>query len=122
MSDLTRHPWLMSDFNPRLPEHCNMDDRVCVNILVDELLSRGKAIRVYDGEEWVLSSTTDKTKVLESLGQTGEDIIRTDEGSFYLIYNNGSEGEPMILISDYTDSLFNREVYEALEKKIEGAS
>ena len=114
MSDLT--------FNPRLPEHCNMDDRVCVNILVDELLSRGKAIRVYDGEEWVQASTTDKTKVLESLAHTGEDHIRTDEGSFYLVYNNGSEGEPMILISDYTDSVFNRQVYRAVEKKVEGAA
>ena len=122
MSNLTRQPWLMSDFNPRLPEHCNMDDRVCVNILIDEILSRGKAIRVFDGEEWVLDLCTDKTKILESLSHAGEDTIDTDEGGFYVIYNNGSEGEPMILISDYTDSLFNREVYEALEKKIEGAS
>tara|TARA_R110000744_G_C19041330_1_gene526700 strand:- start:45 stop:386 length:342 start_codon:yes stop_codon:yes gene_type:complete len=110
MNDLT--------FNPRLPEHCNMDDRVCVNILLDELLSRNKAIRVYDGEVWILHPTTDKTKVLESLAHTGEDIIRTDEGSFYLIYNNGSEGEPMILISDYSDSKFNNEVYAAVEKKL----
>ena len=114
MSDLT--------FNPRLPEHCNMDDRVCVNILVDELLSRGKAIRVFDGEEWVLDPCTDKTTILESLSHAGDDTIDTDEGGFYLIYNNGSEGEPMILISDYTDSVFNRQVYRAVEKKIEVAS
>tara|TARA_B100000780_G_scaffold17301_1_gene11279 strand:- start:37 stop:381 length:345 start_codon:yes stop_codon:yes gene_type:complete len=114
MSDLT--------FNPRLPEHCNMDDRVCVNILVDEILSRGKAIRVFDGEEWVLDLCTDKTKILESLSHAGEDTIDTDEGGFYVIYNNGSEGEPMILISDYTDSVFNRQVYRAVEKKIEVAS
>ena len=114
MSDLT--------FNPRLPEHCNMDDRVCVNILVDEILSRGKAIRVFDGEEWVLDLCTDKTKILESLSHAGDDTIDTDEGGFYLIYNNGSEGEPMILISDYTDSVFNRQVYRAVEKKVEGAS
>lgn len=104
--------------NPLLPEHCNMDDRVCVTILIDEILSRGKAIRVFDGEEWVLDLCTDKTEILESLAHAGEDTIDTDEGGFYLIYNNGSEGEPIILISDYTDSEFNREVYAAVEKKL----
>jgi len=104
--------------NPLLPEHCNMDDRVCVTILIDEILSRGKAIRVFDGEEWVLDLCTDKTEILESLAHAGEDTIDTDEGGFYVIYNNGSEGEPIILISDYTDSEFNREVYAAVEKKL----
>jgi hypothetical protein len=107
-----------ASINPLLPQHCNMDDRVCISILIDELLSRDKSVRVFDGEEWVLDPCTDKTKILESLAHTGEDTIRTDEGGFYLIYDNGSDGDPMILISDYTDSEFNREVYAAVEKKL----
>ena len=105
--------------NPVLPQHCNMDDRVCVNILIDELLQRDKAIRVHDGEEWVLEKAIrNKTKILESLSHSGYDMVEFDQGAFDLIYNNGSDDDPIILISDYTDNAISNEVYEAVKNKL----
>ena len=115
------------EFNPKLPEYCNMADRVAVQTLIDELLSRNCSVSVNDGEETCLYLSDDYVEILEHLTSTGEDYVSAYAsdglplGWFYLIYQNGSEGNPMIVISDYLDTKFCGSVYQAVERRLEVA-
>lgn len=108
----------MITFDPRLPEHCNMDDRVAVSVLIDEILLRDLAITVNDGEDDVVTASKDKHEILKNMGHSGEDWLHTAHGGFYLIYNNGSDGDPMIVICDYHTNKTMDEIYNAVEKKL----
>ena len=113
--------------NLKLPEYCNMDDRVAVQILIDELLSRNCSVSVNDGEETCLYLSDDYAEILEHLTSTGEDFVSASAsdglplGWFYLIYNNGSEGNPIVVISDFLDTKFCGSVYQAVERRLEVA-
>lgn len=115
------------EFNPKLPEYCNMADRVAVQILIDELLSRNCSVSVNDGEETCLYLSNDYVEILEHLTSTGEDFVEASApdglplGWFYLIYDNGSEGSPMVVISDHLDTKFCGSVYQAVERRLEVA-
>jgi len=117
MSDLT--------FNPRLPEHCNMDDRVAAQCLINELLAAECTITINDGEEDCLEKSSNLNAILEAMSSTGEDILTPfdkdgkDLGWFYLIYANGSEGDPMILISDLSANPFCEEIYNKVNAQLE---
>lgn len=66
------------------------------------------SISVFDCEEWTLKNSRDMAAIKAALSTTDDDTIRvmrddgTHMGSFWCIYNNGSEDDPMILISDYS--------------------
>ena len=64
------------ELNIKLPEHCTMDDRVAVQILIDELLSRNCSVSVNDGEETCLYLSDDYAEILEHLTSTGEVLVR----------------------------------------------
>jgi len=110
--------------NLALPKHCNMDDRVAVQYLVEEILSRDACISVNDGEETALSLSDSYEEVIESLTSTGEDYLIASNsdgaqlGWFYLIYNNGSDGDPLIVISDYLSTAFCQEVYDRVAERL----
>ena len=103
------------------PEYCNNDDRICVQLLLNELLVNDRSISVHDGEELVLSGARDLALILEELSQTGEDIIIAHDaggrelGNFHLIYGNGSEDDPIICISDHTANTFCELVVSTIE-------
>tara|TARA_R110001632_G_scaffold203272_1_gene326525 strand:- start:483 stop:842 length:360 start_codon:yes stop_codon:yes gene_type:complete len=103
------------------PKYCNNDDRICVQLLLNELLVNDRSISVHDGEELVLESTRDLALILEELSQTGEDIIIAHDaggrelGSFHLIWCNGSEDDPIICISCHTANTFCDLVFNTIE-------
>ena len=82
-------------FEPNYPEYCNIYDRMLCHTLIRE--------------------------ILEAMSQSGEDIIIPCDtagegvGWFYLIYANGSEGEPMICMSDMSAN----PICMAIDKKVQ---
>ena len=95
-------------FEPNYPAYCNIYDRMYCHTLIKEILDAGYSVTVNDGEDDCLVESRDFAEILESMSmsQSGEDIIIPCDsagegvGWFYLIYANGSEGEPMICMSD----------------------
>ena len=110
-----------------LPEHCNMDDRVAAQCLINELLAADCTITINDGEEDCLEQSSDLTEILEAMSSTGEDVVipfdkdGNDLGWFHLIYANGSEGNPMILISDLVANSFCESIYSKVAAQLEVA-
>ena len=112
------------NFIPNLPEHCNMDDRVAAQCLIQELLAAECTITINDGEEDCLEKSRDLKEILEAMSSSGEDtVIPFDKdgnglGWFYLIYANGSEDEPMILISDLSANSFCEGIYNKVDAQL----
>ena len=111
----------------------NIADHKLASSLVAKVISDGHLISVFDGEDWCLNYSKDESEIFEALDSTGEDTIKvsvinstqdsdnvwppyTDIGSFYLIWDNGSDEEPMIAISDYNDNEYCNSVVQHLEK------
>jgi cytochrome oxidase Cu insertion factor (SCO1/SenC/PrrC family) len=95
-----------------------MDDRVAVSVLIDEILLRDLAITVNDGEDDVVTASKDKHEILKNMSHTGEDMLCTPDGIFYLIYNNGSDGDPMVVITDHHANKTMHEIYKAVANKL----
>lgn len=115
----------ISTFLIDTPRHCNMADRVFVQVLVDEILKvgtfngeQGVLVQIDDGEEFVFDKPTgDRLKILDNLTSTGEDVIHVyDKFSgdklawFHLIYDNGSDHDPEVCCSDHSTSHFAEKV------------
>jgi hypothetical protein len=97
-------------------EYLPTNERPVVTALLTAILAAGKTITINDGEEDVVSS--DKlTELRPELASTGEDYIYFDGGTFWLIYNNGSEQDPMIVIADYSANAFCEEIWNTLNDK-----
>lgn len=100
-----------------VPKH----ERPVVTALLTACLAGGEnTISVYDGEEWSVKRTKSISKITDQLGAAEEDqlVIRNANkeqiGWFWLIYNNGSEGDPVIVIADYTANDFCDEIHNVL--------
>ena len=92
------------------------NERPVLTALLKALLDAGKTITINDGEDDLI--TSDKlTELRPELGGTGEDYIIFAGGMFYIIYDNGSEDDPMIVISDYSDNEFCNEIWNSLNAK-----
>ncbi len=83
-------------------------ERPVITALITALLDKGYKLAVNDGEEYVTPKSRKLTTIRPALGGTGEDTLAVWDGMtgqrvgyFWLIYNNGSEDDPMIVISDY---------------------
>ena len=99
-------------YSKYLPEN----ERPVVTALLTALIAAGKTITIYDGEEDLV--TSDKlTELRPELAGTGEDYITFDGGFFWLIYNNGSEGDPMIVIADYSANDLCDDIWNKLNRK-----
>jgi hypothetical protein len=87
-----------------VPKH----ERPVLSALINASLEGGNLLSVHDGEEYVVKRSTDKALIRSQLGHTGEDsiVVRDADGEYIgqwsLIYNNGSDGDPVIVICDYT--------------------
>lgn len=106
-------------YSKYIPEN----ERPVITGLLKGLLAEDYAVSVHDSEEWVVIRSKSFNEIRDSLGGSGEDVLRVRDsdgeyvGMFYLIYNNGSEQDPMIVIADYsvTDT-FDRIVEELTAK------
>lgn len=86
-----------------------LGERFYVLKLVRNILDRGYAISVNDGEDWTVVHSSDEAKIMAALGTTDEDVIKMMDpldykalGIFHLVYGNDPNGEEVI--SDFTAS------------------
>lgn len=101
-----------TEYSKYLPEN----ERPVVTALLTALIDSGQTITINDGEEDLI--TSDKlTELRPELAGTGEDYITFDGGFFWLIYNNGSEQDPMIVIADYSANDFCDDIWDSLNDK-----
>jgi len=92
------------------PEYAPEWERPMISKLIDLCLEAGGSVTVHDSEEFILEKCSDKLEIITNLATSGEDTISVHDkagecyGWFLLIYNNGSEGDPMIVIADHSDN------------------
>ena len=93
-------------------------ERPYITALLTEILKDGHTVSVYDGEEYVIKRTNDLAEITRALGGTGQDTIHvfsadndlTRLGYFFLIYNNGSEDDPEIVLCDYSANEYSDQI------------
>ena len=103
-------------------------ERQIASALIREILSRGYAISVCDGEETTLNHSTDLDAIKLALATTGEDylylsikegeeVTRLGAEYFYLVWGNGVD-----LISDYAGKDLKPldDIWESLRPVMEG--
>jgi hypothetical protein len=99
-----------------VPKH----ERPVLSALLTMALKDGNTVSLHDGEEWAVRNSTSINEVRTEMGACEEDslIVRNSDGvpiaSFILIYNNGSEGDPMVVIADYSNNDFTNAIYNSL--------
>ena len=113
-------------FDTALPEYAAPCERPVLQLLVDLCLRDGGTVSIWDTEEWSVEKSTDKLEILNNLSQAEMDQLESYDkdgelrGWFSLIYNNGSEGEPMVVISDYGMNDWTENVYRKLDEVFGG--
>lgn len=110
----------------QLPKYANEAERPVCAALVQMLLDEGCAISIFDGEEWVLRRSFSKIRLLNEMAAAESDYLLVESvkgvkferaGFFSLVYNNGSEYDPMVVIGNWSDSHFCEEIYKQLNAK-----
>ena len=99
-------------------EYVPTNERPVITALIQAILDLGYSISVSDGEETVIENSTNHAEIRSELGGTGEDLINFDSGYFYLIYNNGSEDDPMVVIADYSANDICDTIWNKLNEKL----
>ena len=97
--------------------------------LIRQLLFAGCYIELFDGEEQCLINQVKKSDdihdILYAMSSTGEDVVTAFDkkgkqlGWFYLIYNNGSDDDAMVCISDYLANQFCEEIYSEVNSAVD---
>ncbi len=109
-------------FDNKYPEYAAPCERPVLQKLVDILLHDDGKVSVWDGEELAVHGCSDKLHILKNLSQTEMDQIEAYDkdgncrGWFSLIYNNGSEQDPMVVISDYGANEWCENVWNRLNE------
>ena len=91
-----------------LDKHATAGEAKVARTLIDVILGSGYLVSVFDGEEWVVKSESDKDVILAAMCSTEEDIVgvRTRDrgrvGHINLIWGNDATGEE--LIADHSDN------------------
>jgi len=99
------------------------NERPVLSALITAALQGGNTISVNDSEEYILKRSTSINAIRSALGSSGEDtvLIRNSAGDqlgwFWLIYNNGSDGDPMIVIADYSSNDYCNQIWNALSAR-----
>ena len=108
--------WSMDNYPPKW-------ERPVLLALVKAILKRGYPISIWMEDEPIIERSTDLAEIIKNLAAGDGDAIIMDEGQgigwFDLIYNNGSEHEPMIVISDYSDNHLCNEIISDIEEELE---
>ena len=109
-------------FDAQLPVYAAPCERPVIQKLVDYALWDSGTVSLWDGEELSVDRSTDRMEILKNLAQTDMDQLEAynEDGSmrgwFLLIYNNGSEHEPMVVISDYGVNDWTESTYRKLDE------
>lgn len=87
----------------------DINERAIASKLIEDMLSNGNTVSVWEGEDWAIYKSTDHAAIMEALASTDSDWIyvwsRNSEGKLIrvgkvlLIYGNGND-----LISDCSDN------------------
>lgn len=110
--------WSMDNYPPKW-------ERPVLLALVKAILKRGYLIAVEMEGECMVEPTTSLDDVIKNLAAGDADVLSFgtetgyETGWFSLIYNNGSEHEPMIVISDYSSNEVCDEIYREVEQEVE---
>lgn len=113
-------------FDTQLPKYAAPCERPVVQLLIDLLLREGGVVSVYDEEDVAIHKSNDRDEILKSMAQTGWDTVESYHhdgdlrGWFSLIYDNGSEHDPMVVISDYSANDWTDNVYRKLDEAFGG--
>ena len=116
-------------FDTQLPIHAAPCERPLLQSMVCYLVhdSGQYHVSVWDGEEYSIKKSTNGDDILNAMSHTGEDhleiydrISGKELGWFYLVYNNGSEKEPMVVISDYSVTPTCEFIYQVLNRDFGG--
>ena len=100
-------------------------ERPVLTALIKAELEQGNTLSIHDGEEWVVKKSSELNLIRSQLGHTGEDVLRVRNdkgealGSWSFIYNNGSEHDPMTVISDYGWTDGNEDHFDKIWNKLE---
>ena len=109
----------------KYPIYCNSDDRKAVMALIDTILTLGYSITINDTEDDVITKSTDELAIRKEMAGAGEDevLVHDDDGKivgwFFLIYDNGSEGDPMVVICDYSSNEICDEIWAMVQAEVE---
>jgi hypothetical protein len=109
--------WSMDNYPPKW-------ERPALLALVKAILKRGHTISIYLEDEPMIEHSGDLAEVIKNLaaGDLDSLVIETDGGNsvgwFSLIYNNGSEHEPMIVISDHSANEVCNEIMREVEQEV----
>ena len=113
--------WSMDNYPPKW-------ERPVLLALVKAILKRDLSVTIYcegDYDDPVIEGSTDLEEIVKNLaaGDLDKLTLTTSDGMhsgyFYLIYNNGSEHEPMVVISDYSVRPVCNEIYAEVEQEVE---
>ena len=110
--------WSMDNYPPKW-------ERPVLLALVKAILKRGHTISIYLEDEPMIEHSSDLADVIKNLAAGDADVLSfgteggDETGWFSLIYNNGSEHEPMIVISDYSANDVCDEIVREVEQEVE---
>ncbi len=119
--------WSMDNYPPKW-------ERPVLLALVKAILKRGYAVNIEMEGEPIITLSDDLEEIIKNLAAGDMDCLvvrRTDDvlgddgehfpnvGWFDLIYNNGSEHEPMIVISNYSANDVCDEIMREVEQEVE---
>ena len=110
--------WSMDNYPPKW-------ERPVLLALVKAILKRGHTISIYLEDEPMIEHSSDLADVIKNLAAGDADVLSfgteggDETGWFSLIYNNGSEHEPMIIISDYSANDVCDEIVREVEQEVE---
>ena len=98
-------------------------ERPLLLALIKQILDRGFGVSIDLEGEPLLQYSVDLDEIIKNLasGDCEEVFIRTKDkihGWFSLIYNNGSEHDPMVVISDFSDNHLCNEIISDIEEEI----
>lgn len=95
-------------------------ERPVLLALVKAILKRGHTISIWMEDEPMIERSTDLAEIIKNLAAGDQDTLMIDgHGCFWLIYNNGSEHEPMVVISDYSANDLCEEIMREVEQEVE---
>lgn len=107
------------------PQGATAAERPVLNALVNlALVDTGNSVSVsIAGEyEYEVKNSRDPQEILSNmaLGDEDEFLIKDSNNSqlawFYLVYNNGSDHDPMVVISDYSVSDYAEGIWNTLNE------
>jgi len=90
--------------------------------LVKAILKRGHSVSIWLGDdELVIERSTDLPEIIKNLASEFWNMLMIDDdlGWFSLIYDNGPEHDPMVVISDYSDNNLCNEIISDIEEGLE---